>query len=53
MSTQVVTTRYQIKQFLVYTAEDIIWGLQAVSEGTKAFLNISGPSQVCLEANTS
>jgi hypothetical protein len=37
---------------LVYTAEDITWGLRVVSEGTKAFLNISGPSQVCLKADT-
>jgi len=38
--------------FLVYTAEDITLGLRVVSEGTRAFLNISAPSQVCLEANT-
>jgi len=38
--------------FLVYTAEDTTWGLRVVSEGTKAFLNISGHSQICLEANT-
>ena len=38
-------------KFLVYTAEDITWGLRVVSEETKAFLNISGLSLICLEAN--